>query len=355
MFFGFLTIALCVQGCGGSSGGTGPTPPASGTGSLVVSIAGLPSDVAPSVAITGPAGYSQTITATQTLGTLTPGSYVVTAARVADRGIGYAAVPVTVTVSGGSTVSATAEYGLRILPRSTAERTNTSSLPQVKLVYALPSDGTDRGFDTTGTIHRTISSGQRWLSSQTGGRYIRYDAFDGGLDIVLARLPRTDAAYFGYGLFIRDSIEKDLRAAGWNQSNVLLLVYYDGRQADRCGGSAWPPVLPGNVTALYLKGLPTAPLPCGNNPFAATPTSTPTYWEFAAVHEMFHILGIVSTAAPNHALSGHVGNDPTDLMYAGSLPWRPATVDLTKTNYYNATGLPAGLTNFATSPYVVVP
>lgn len=71
------------------------------------------------------------------------------------------------------------------------------------------------------------------------------------------------------------------------------------------------------------------------------------------VHEMMHLQGLVSTAAPNHALSGHVGNDPTDLMYAGSLPWRPATLDVSKTNYYNPAGLGAGVTNFINSPYVV--
>ncbi len=70
-------------------------------------------------------------------------------------------------------------------------------------------------------------------------------------------------------------------------------------------------------------------------------------------HEIFHLLGVVSTAAPNHALAGHVGNDPTDLMYAGPLVWRPSTVDVTKTNYYNPTGLPGTVSNFANSPYVV--
>jgi hypothetical protein len=61
----------------------------------------------------------------------------------------------------------------------------------------------------------------------------------------------------------------------------------------------------------------------------------------------------VSAGAPNHVLSGHVGNDPTDLMYAGPLVWRPSVVDVSKSNYYNPSGLPTGVSNFIGSPYVV--
>jgi hypothetical protein len=223
------------------------------------------------------------------------------------------------------------------------------------VLYVVPSDGTDREFDTNGTLHRTLSSGQRWLASQTAGRSIRYDVADGGLDITFVRLPRTDAAYYAYGNAIRDSLEKDLKAVGWNQANVMLLAFYDGRHIERCGSSAQPGYYPGNLAGIYLKGLPNFVVPCASNPFAATPTATPTYWEFLTLHELFHAIGLVGATAPGFTAPGHTGVDPTDLMYAGSQPWRPATVDVSKTNYYNPTGLPANVPNFATSPFVVVP
>ena len=351
-FVAVLATLFLLIACGGGS--DGPTPaPAGAVGSLTVTISGLPGDVTPSVSVTGPSGYTQTIGATRTLTGLTTGVYSVTGANVSDRSIGYAAPVASATVSANATASATAAYSLRILPRTTANRTDESTSPRLKVLYALPSDGSDRGFDTDGTLHRTLSSGQRWLASQTAGRSVRYDVSDGGLDITFVRLPRTDAVYYSYNAFIRDSIEKDLRAAGWTQSNVLLLVYYDGQQFDRCASAAWPPALPGTVAAIYLKGWPTGALPCATNQFAVSPTAAPGYLEYAAQHEIFHLLGVVSTAAPNQAISGHVGNDPTDLMYAGPLPWRPSTVDVTKTNYYNPTGLPGAVTNFASSPYVV--
>jgi hypothetical protein len=350
-----LAGAALIAACGGGGdGGTAP-PPAATTGSLSVAISGLPTDVAGSIAVAGPSGYSSTVTSAQTLASLVPGSYTLTAAGVSDRSVGYAAPAVTVTVTAGATASGSATYALKILPRSTTNRTDVTALARVKIIYALPSDGTDRNLDTDGSLHRTISSGQRWLASQTANRSFRYDVADGSLDIAFVRLPRTDAVYYSYNGAIRDSLEKDLKAAGWNQANVLLLVYYDGRHIDRCASAAWPPALVGTVGAVYLKGAPNASIPCANNAFAATPTSPPVYLDFVAVHELFHLQGLVSTGAPNHALSGHVGNDPTDLMYAGSLPWRPATVDVTKTNYYSNTALAAGVTNFKDSPYVVTP
>ncbi len=348
-----LALLVLLTACGGGDGSTSPVVPVGSTGTLVVTVGGLPADVPAAVVVTGPSGFSRTVSATETLTGLAVGAYTITPARASDRSIGYAAPTITATVSGGASVSAAASYGLRLLGRSSSNRTDESTAGRVKLLYTLPSDGTDRGLDTNGTIHRTISSGQRWLASQTGGRFMRYDVSDGGLDITFVRLPRTDAAYYGYGAFIRDSLEKDLRAAGWTQANVILLAYYDGRHIDRCGSSAQAPQLPGNLAAVYLRGSPNASNGCATQPFAATPTAAPGYIDFIALHELFHLQGLVSAAAPNHALSGHVGNDPTDLMYAGPLVWRPSVVDVTKSNYYNATGLATGVNNFINSPYVV--
>lgn len=347
------TALVLVTACGGGGDATQPPPPASNVGSLTVTVSGLPADVTPAVTVTGPSGYAQIFGATRTLTGLAAGAYTVTSGRIADRSIGYEAPIATATVTGDGTATAAATYALRVLPRSTTNRTDESTSSKFKLFYLVPSDVADRGLDTNGTIHRTISSGQRWLASQTAGRSIRYDVADGGLDIAFVRLPRTEAVYFGYAGFVRDSIEKDLKAAGWTQSNVLLLAYYDGRNSTACASAAWPPGYPGTLGGIYLRGLPNSANPCANNAFAATPTAAPGYQEYVAQHEIFHLLGVVSTAAPNHALAGHVGNDPTDLMYAGPLAWRPSTVDVTKTNYYNPGSLPGTVTNFINAPYVV--
>lgn len=64
------------------------------TGSLAVSVAGLPNGTSGAITVTGPAGFSQALTGTQTLIKLEPGTYTVTAANVSAGGATYAPSPV---------------------------------------------------------------------------------------------------------------------------------------------------------------------------------------------------------------------------------------------------------------------
>lgn len=349
-----LAAASC--GGGGGDGPTTPTPPGATTGALVLNITGLPSDRTPAVQVTGPGGFSRAVTAAGTLTGLAPGSYTVAPARVSDVGLAYAGDTTTVTVAAGAQASGAVTYKLRVLPRGTANRADENALAKVRLLYVLPSDGADRQLDTDGTIARTVSSWERWFASQAGGRYLRLDTSDGALDVTFVRLARSDAQMASYGDFLRDSLEKQLGQLGQlGAANTLVLAYYDGTHQTRCGSAASPPGLPGVVAGVYLKGLPNSSFPCAQNPFAASPAAAPGYLEFVAAHEALHLMGIVSAGAPNYIPGGHVGNDPTDLMYAGNLAWRPATLDVTKTNYYNPAGLPSGRVNLSASPYLTQP
>src|SRR5678815_706324 len=100
------TVAVLLAiGCGGDDSGVEPGPT---TGSLTVTVIGLPSGVSPSVTVTGPSGFSRTITASETLTALTPGSYTVTAATVNATEGRYAPAPATQTVTvAASTLAAT--------------------------------------------------------------------------------------------------------------------------------------------------------------------------------------------------------------------------------------------------------
>ncbi len=82
------------------------------TGSLQLTVSGLPGGVPASVNITGPGGFSQHFTGTQTLTALPPGTYTITAAAVSSGGTSYLPVPVTQTspVNGGATTSAAVVY-----------------------------------------------------------------------------------------------------------------------------------------------------------------------------------------------------------------------------------------------------
>ena len=82
------------------------------TGSLTVTITGLPAAANAAVSVTGPNNFSQQLTATRTLDNLTPGTYTVAAAGVSSGGGQFTPSPETqaATVTAGATASAGVAY-----------------------------------------------------------------------------------------------------------------------------------------------------------------------------------------------------------------------------------------------------
>lgn len=216
--------------------------------------------------------------------------------------------------------------------RATEDRPDDVSGYQIHIMYVLPSDGTDEQLDTNGVISRSVAAFQRWFANQADGRRLRIDTYQGNVDITFLRFGRNDSQIRSFNAFVRDQIEIELRVAGFTHPQKLYAVYYGGSSNFACGGGAWPPQLIGKVAALYLRGAPPGFTPCSTNRFAATELE-PGYWEFSMIHEIFHTLGAVATCAPNH-LSGHTSDDPRDLMYAGSQPWRPSSLDRNRDDYF---------------------
>ena len=87
---------------------------AAATGSLAVTINGLPTGVNAAVSVTGPNNYSQALTATRSLDDLAPGSYTVSAAEVTNGADRYTPSPATQTasVTAGANASAAVAYSL---------------------------------------------------------------------------------------------------------------------------------------------------------------------------------------------------------------------------------------------------
>jgi hypothetical protein len=99
-------LLLALLGCDG-----GPSGPSTG-GSLRVTILGLPTGSAATVTVTGPGGFNQGLTSTQTLSQLAPGTYAVTATDVTIGGAQYSPSPSTQSVTVNSNQStATVVYG----------------------------------------------------------------------------------------------------------------------------------------------------------------------------------------------------------------------------------------------------
>ena len=67
--------------------------------------------------------------------------------------------------------------------RSTSNRPDDFEGPMVRVVYAVPSFATDRGRDTSGEIAEYLFVMNEWIASQNGGFGVRFDTFEGALDI----------------------------------------------------------------------------------------------------------------------------------------------------------------------------
>ncbi len=85
------------------------------SGTMAVTVSGLPAGSAASISVTGPSNYSQTLTASGTLSGLVPGTYAITAASVTASGVTYSAAQpsqsVEVPAGGTATVQVTYAMG----------------------------------------------------------------------------------------------------------------------------------------------------------------------------------------------------------------------------------------------------
>ena len=239
------------------------------------------------------------------------------------------------------------------LPRSTVDRPDEVAGAQLHLMYVLPSDGVDEQADTDGRIGTSAVAFNLWLSQQTPGRSLRLDTSGGLPDITFYRLSRTDAQLRATGAFVRNELENELRAANMIRDDKLYAVYYGGSSTYSCGGGAYPPTLPGNVGAMYLKGEPPGAPGCATNPLGAS-IENPGYFEFAMIHELMHTIGLVAGCAPHHYRAGHASDFANDLMWGGDAPWQlPPQLDIGRDDYYGHSV--AGCLDLDDSPYLTQP
>jgi len=278
-------------------------------------------------------------------------------AAVSSTGLVTGAAPGAATITATSEgKSATAQISVTPVSsgRSIVDRSDDSSGPQVHVMYVIPSDGEDRQLDVDGTLARSVASFHNWFSQRSNGLAFRFDTFQGVLDITFYRLSRTNTEMIAFAAFLVTQIEQELRNAGRIDPNKLYIVYYDGGSTYSCGGAAWPPRVPGQMAAMYLRGTPGG-VQCGAQQFVTSPTQFPRYWEFAMLHDLVHTLGIVAEAAPNHttAYPAHVP-ERHDLMYSGPASWiidATTVIDVGGDDYFGPE-VPPGVTRLASSPFL---
>lgn len=185
VIFFALCVSLISNGCGSGSGHTTPPPE---TGSLTVNVTGIPSGSTASIVITGPSGFSQTITQTTTLKDLSPGTYTLAAPILTPTTSTSLVVPVyssnPATVSAGATATSSVAYGSLSLswnpigPRHiyTSFLSGTYGAGEIgtiavdnsnpSIMYAACA-GWYGPASATG-IYKTTNGGVNWVASNTG-------------------------------------------------------------------------------------------------------------------------------------------------------------------------------------------
>jgi hypothetical protein len=245
--------------------------------------------------------------------------------------------------------------------RTTTDRPDDVGLDQVRLLYVVPSDVPDAGRDTSGQICNSARAFATWFHAESNA-YLRFDTYNGELDVGFVRLTQTDAALRGTDpsnesvetgtAFVVTRIERELTTMGLVAENKLYAVYYEGSSSYACGAGAYPPLIQARLGAMYLGGLPLGQTtPCGQSFPWGQASLKPSYIDYGMLHELVHSMGIVPDSSPNEHSVGHVFDvnavaPNRDLMYSPRVgqsdpSWAtndPAglVLDLGKDDYFTA-------------------
>jgi hypothetical protein len=189
---------------------------------------------------------------------------------------------------------------------------------QLHVVYAIPSDGTDRFSQFALPIARDLASIDSWWTANDPTRTPRWDlaAFTGcdttfgALDISVDRLSQSGGTFVSMTSAATAALQAAL-SAQYSSPYKKYLVYYDGPVDPAAGICGFSPVGPNtsggaDFSVVLMQSVPGR---CG------TPGAG-DYMAVTAVHELLHNLGAVPVGAPHRCPdSAHICSEsPTDIM-----------------------------------------
>ncbi len=199
----------------------------------------------------------------------------------------------------------------------------------IQVVYAVPADVT--ASSTIGAaISNEIPAVNAWFAAQHGGTGLSFATEGGLLSIRTVALAETTAqltamgeasAYSAVEVEIGDAVER---------ATFALLVYIDAGTADfACGRTAIRSDASTTTISsiLWMSACNIHPSATSAWPYGAT---------YLAGHELTHALGAVPSCAPHEGVSGHITDDPRDVLYWGSSPrdWLNLQLDPGHDDYY---------------------
>jgi hypothetical protein len=249
------------------------------------------------------------------------------------RMLGFAVVALMLPIGGG--VAANASHAARA---ATAEQGSFQAL------YLVPKN-VDVVAGRVKAMRRDLNKINGWFSRQTVDgvqpRWVRHETSSGKkiIDVVIVHLPKNGASYEGPDQ--ADVITADLGALGWPKKGAHKMVaFFEGSGPGYCG-----------ITGQGLSLIPMAA--CGIYPDAGD--TWPYGATYVTAHEMTHNFGAVPACAPHDDGTGHIADDPRDILYGGAKPreWDHLKLDPGHDDYYD-THIP-GCRDIKSSRYWTAP
>jgi hypothetical protein len=205
-------------------------------------------------------------------------------------------------------------------------------------LYLVPSDKSPIA-DEPAAISNEITQVNGWFDSQTvDGTHPRFNLDSAGApSVVTVSMPHTAAEYEASSSQIKMIVD-DLVSLGWPKSeNEKIAAFINvSASGQGCG-----------VTGYGLSLFPEDE--CDIHP--STTDTFPFGATYLTAHEITHNLGAVPDCAPHSDGTGHVNDDPRDVLYSGpqARDFNHITLDPGHDDYY-ATGR-TDCTDIANSPY----
>ncbi|MBC7879453.1 MAG: hypothetical protein H7Y59_19975 [Anaerolineales bacterium] len=212
---------------------------------------------------------------------------------------------------------------------------------QVHVVYALFDGNKDLSRDTDGSISKSVQLANDWFREQTGGSTLRFDTYQGELDITFVQfdltareaLERYRADYDKYHVrdnsiiedYYMDYIIDELVEQEFYQKGKYYIFYLEESHPNYCGYS-----LHSSFPGVFFLGT----RDCGYGRLGVDAYAWNT--EFVMLHEALHGIGFTAECAPHNREdnTSHVYDSSIDLMFAYANAGQQQFLDVGHDDYY---------------------
>jgi hypothetical protein len=174
------------------------------------------------------------------------------------------------------------------LQRSSYDREDDFSGPQVKFVYVVDGERNDRWFDTSGELSRVADQMRRFIGESTqGANTVRIDSYEDRVDVLYFPLTPQDDPCRAAACSLEERIVKALKQADRLQNDKYLVAFYEGpidSKTEFCGVAR-------EEIALVNLSAATSEICEGLRLFS----DDPFVWSVGllALHELLHSMGAV--------------------------------------------------------------